>query len=129
GHFPQSYEFASVGGYAAARSAGQASAGYGRFDEMVVGLVLATPNGTLQLGTAPMSATGPDLRQLILGSEGAFGVVTSVTVVIRPIPQRREYDGWAFDDFDTGTRALRALAQEGPHVAVVRLSDEAETAV
>lgn len=129
GHFPQSYEFASVGGYAAARSAGQASAGYGRFDEMVVGLVLATPNGTLQLGTAPMSATGPDLRQLILGSEGAFGVVTSVAVVIRPIPQRREYDGWAFDDFDTGTRALRALAQEGPHVAVVRLSDEAETAV
>ncbi len=129
GHYPQSYEVASIGGYAAARSAGQASAGYGRFDEMVVGLVLATPTGTLQLGTAPMSATGPDLRQLVLGSEGAFGIVTSVTVTIRTVPQERIYEGWLFDDFDTGTRALRALAQDGPLPAVVRLSDEAETAV
>lgn len=129
GHFPQSYEGASIGGYAAARSAGQASAGYGRFDEMVVGLVLATPRGTVTLGTAPMSAAGPDLRQLILGSEGAFGVITSVTVRVRPVPETRVYDGWRFGSFDEGAAALRALAQDGPSPTVLRLSDEVETAV
>ena len=129
GHFPQSYEGASIGGYAAARSAGQSSAGYGRFDEMVVGLVLATPRGTIALGTAPMSAAGPDLRQLVLGSEGAFGVITSVTVRVRPQPEVREFDGWRFASFDDGAAALRRLVQDGPEPTVLRLSDEAETAV
>lgn len=129
GHFPQSYEGASIGGYAAARSAGQASAGFGRFDEMVVGLELATPRGTISLGTAPMSAAGPDLRQLVLGSEGTLGVITSVTVRVRPGPEQRVYDGWRFDSFAEGAAALRALAQDGPLPTVVRLSDEAETAV
>ncbi|TAM90243.1 MAG: FAD-binding oxidoreductase [Jatrophihabitans sp.] len=129
GHFPQSYEGAAVGGYAAARSAGQASAGYGRFDEMVVALTLVTPAGTVRLGTAPRSAAGPDLRELVLGSEGAFGVVTDVTVRIRPRPQERIYDGWRFPDFATGAAALRRLAQDGPLPTVLRLSDEAETAV
>ena len=129
GHFPQSYEGASIGGYAAARSAGQASAGYGRFDEMVVGLTLVTPRGPIRLGTAPMSAAGPDLRQLVLGSEGAFGVITDVTVRIRPKPERRVFDGWRFPDFATGAAALRRLVQDGPLPTVLRLSDEAETAV
>ena len=83
GHFPQSFEYATLGGFAAARSSGQASAGYGRFDELVVGLEVATPVGTFSLGRAPKSAAGPDLRQLILGSEGAFGVITQLT---RPAP-------------------------------------------
>jgi alkyldihydroxyacetonephosphate synthase len=129
GHFPQSYEGASVGGYAAARSAGQASAGYGRFDEMVVGLVLATPRGTITLGTASMSAAGPDLRQLVLGSEGVLGVITSLTVRVRTAPAVRIYEGWRFPSFDAGATALRALAQDGPLPTVLRLSDEAETAV
>ena len=129
GHFPQSYEGASIGGYAAARSAGQSSAGYGRFDEMVVGLVLATPRGTITLGTAPMSAAGPDLRQLVLGSEGTLGVITSVTVRVRPKPEVREFDGWRFASFDAGAAALRRLVQDGPEPTVLRLSDEAETAV
>jgi alkyldihydroxyacetonephosphate synthase len=129
GHFPQSYEGASIGGYAAARSAGQSSAGYGRFDEMVVGLVLATPRGTLRLGTAPRSAAGPDLRQLLLGSEGAFGVITAVTVQVRPIPAERVFDGWRFASFPAGAAALRRLVQDGPLPTVLRLSDEAETAV
>ncbi|MFC4950598.1 FAD-binding oxidoreductase [Pseudonocardia sp. GCM10023141] len=129
GHFPQSYEGASIGGYAAARSAGQSSAGYGRFDEMVVGLVLATPQGTVTLGTAPKSAAGPDLRQLVLGSEGAFGVITSVTVRVRPVPAVRVYEGWRFATFAAGADALRALVQDGPLPTVLRLSDEAETAV
>ncbi|QWZ10711.1 FAD-binding oxidoreductase [Nocardioides panacis] len=129
GHFPQSYRYASVGGFAATRSSGQASSGYGRFDALVVGLTVATPIGTLELGSAPASAAGPDLRQLVLGSEGAFGVITSVTVRVRPVPSVKVYDGWRFDSFAAGTAALRALAQSGAAPTVLRLSDENETAI
>ncbi|TQF02487.1 FAD-binding oxidoreductase [Kitasatospora acidiphila] len=129
GHFPQSYEGASIGGYAAARSAGQSSAGYGRFDEMVVALELATPRGTVSMGTAPKSAAGPDLRQLVLGSEGTLGVITSVTVRVRPLPAERVFEGWQFDSFEAGAAALRRLAQDGPLPTVLRLSDEAETSI
>ncbi|WP_307624318.1 FAD-binding oxidoreductase [Streptomyces sp. V3I7] len=129
GHFPQSYEWATLGGFAAARSSGQASAGYGRFDDMVLGLTLATPEGTLDVGRAPRSAAGPDLRQLILGSEGAFGVITAVIVRIRPEPRARVYEGWRFASFEEGTAALRRLAQDGPLPTVLRLSDETETLV
>ncbi|TCM45718.1 FAD-binding oxidoreductase [Kribbella sp. VKM Ac-2568] len=129
GHFPQSYEGASIGGYAATRSSGQSSAGYGRFDQMVVGLTLATPRGTVELGRAPMSAAGPDLRQLVLGSEGAFGIITSVVLRIRPRPTERSFEGWKFASFDEGLTAIRRLAQDGPLPTVLRLSDEAETAI
>ncbi|TQM68394.1 alkyldihydroxyacetonephosphate synthase [Actinomadura hallensis] len=129
GHFPQSFEWASIGGFAAARSSGQASAGYGRFDDMVVGLTVATPEGTLDLGRAPKSAAGPDLRQLVLGSEGALGVITSVTARIHPVPEAREYEGWRFASFAEGTAALRRLAQDGPQPTVLRLSDETETMI
>src|SRR5436305_5583131 len=83
GHFPQSYEHASIGGYAATRSARQASTGYGRFDDLVVGLRLATPAGELVLDHGPASAAGPDLRALAVGSEGVFGVITEVTLHVR----------------------------------------------
>ncbi|MEV7222157.1 FAD-binding oxidoreductase [Streptomyces sp. NPDC093681] len=129
GHFPQSYEWATVGGFAATRSSGQASAGYGRFDEMVLGLTLATPSGTLDTGRAPRSAAGPDLRQLVLGSEGAFGVITAVTVRVRPVPKIRRYEGWRFASFDEGAAALRRLSQDGPRPTVLRLSDETETLI
>ncbi len=129
GHFPQSYVYATLGGYAASRSSGQASAGYGRFDELVVGLRVATPVGTLELGRAPRSAAGPDLRQLILGSEGAFGVITSLTLRLRPAPAERVYDGWRFPSFAEGTAAVRRLAQRSGRPTVIRLSDEAETAL
>jgi alkyldihydroxyacetonephosphate synthase len=129
GHFPQSFEYATLGGFAATRSSGQASAGYGRFDRIVVGLRAATPVGTLDLGRAPESAAGPDLRQLLLGSEGAFGVITELTLRVRPAPVAHRYAGWTFPSFTDGARALRALAQDGPLPAVLRLSDEAETAI
>lgn len=128
GHFPQSYEGASIGGYAATRAAGQASAGYGRFDEMVVGLALATPRGMITLGTAQKSAAGPDLRELFMGSEGTLGVITEVTVRVHRAPQVRVYDGWRFGSFEQGAAALRTLLQDGPVPTVVRLSDETETA-
>ena len=129
GHFPQSFEYATLGGFAAARSSGQASAGYGRFDDLVLGLRLATPVGTLTLGRAPKSAAGPDLRQLILGSEGALGVITGLAVLVRPAPERRVYEGWRFASFAEGTAMMRKLAQDGPLPTVMRLSDEAETAL
>ncbi len=129
GHFPQSFEYASLGGFAATRSSGQASSGYGRFDALVLGLRVATPLGTLELGSAPASAAGPDLRELVLGSEGAFGVITAVTVRVRPVPVRTAYDGWRFASFESGATALRTLAQSGLAPTVLRLSDENETAI
>ncbi|MGA8330959.1 MAG: FAD-binding oxidoreductase [Mycobacterium sp.] len=129
GHFPQSFEFASLGGYAATRSSGQDSAGYGRFDDMIRGLRAITPAGVLDLGRAPQSAAGPDLRELIIGSEGVFGIITRVRVRVHPAPQATRYEAWSFPDFATGTAALRAVTQTGTGPTVIRLSDEAETAV
>src|SRR3954471_1291396 len=94
GHYPQSFEFATIGGFAATRSSGQSSAGSGRFDALVVGLRVATPRGEVRLGSAPANAAGPDLRQLFLGSEGAFGVITEVTVRVRRLPASKVYEGW-----------------------------------
>ncbi|WP_246861489.1 FAD-binding oxidoreductase [Nocardioides sp. SYSU D00065] len=129
GHYPQSFEHASIGGFAATRSSGQASAGYGRFDAMVVGLRVATPTGSLDLGSAPASAAGPDLRQLLLGSEGTFGVLTAVTVRVRRAPEATTYEAWRWPSFDAGCDAMRTLAQAGLLPTVLRLSDEAETAI
>src|SRR2546430_16785167 len=103
-----------MGGCAATRSWGRASAGYGRFDDMVVALRVATPRGTIDTGRAPASSAGPDLRQLFLGSEGALGVITAVTVRIRPLPETRHYEGWRFESFADGLVAVRRLAQDGP---------------
>ena len=129
GHYPQSFEFATIGGFAATRSSGQSSAGYGRFDAMVVGLRVATPAGDVRLGSAPANASGPDLRELFLGSEGAFGVITEVTVRVRPVPEVKVYEGWQWPDFAAGADAMRALAQSDLLPTVLRLSDENETAI
>ncbi|KKC00647.1 flavoprotein [Mycolicibacter arupensis] len=129
GHFPQSFQFATLGGFAATRSSGQDSAGYGRFDDMVRGLRMITPAGVLDLGRAPASAAGPDLRQLVLGSEGVFGIITRVRVRVHPVPATTRYEAWSFPDFATGAAALRAVTQTGAGPTVIRLSDEAETGV
>lgn len=129
GHFPQSFEYASLGGFAATRSSGQASRGYGRFDDLVHALRVATPVGELVLGRAPASAAGPDLRELFLGSEGAFGVLTEVTVRIRPVAAATAYGAWTFPDFAAGATAFREATQRGIRPTVLRLSDETETRV
>jgi alkyldihydroxyacetonephosphate synthase len=129
GHFPQSFCFATIGGFAATRSSGQDSAGYGRFDDMVRGLRAVTPAGILDLGRAPASAAGPDLRELLLGSEGVFGVITRVRVRVHPVPETTRYEAWSFPDFAMGAAALRAVAQTNTGPTVIRLSDEAETGV
>jgi alkyldihydroxyacetonephosphate synthase len=129
GHFPQSFQFATIGGFAATRSSGQDSAGYGRFNDMVRGLRAITPAGVMDLGRAPESAAGPDLRQLLIGSEGVFGVITRVRVKVHPAPVATRYEAWSFPDFATGADGLRAVAQTGTGPTVLRLSDEAETGV
>ena len=127
GHFPQSYEHASIGGYVATRSAGQASTGYGRIDELVLGVRLATPEGELVLGHGPASAAGPDLKALVVGSEGTLGVITEVSLRVHRQPERRRYEGWFFRNWEEGTAAFRRLVQEGAAPDLCRLSDADET--
>jgi alkyldihydroxyacetonephosphate synthase len=126
---PQSYEWASVGGCAATRSAGQASTGFGRIDEQVVALRLVAPAGALETLDVPASAAGPALRQLALGSEGALGVLTRVALRVRRLPSAVRHEGWAFPAFAAGADALRRLVQDGLAPDIARLSDEEETRI
>jgi alkyldihydroxyacetonephosphate synthase len=127
GHLPQSWEFATLGGYAATRSAGQNSTGVGRFDDLVTGLTLATPSGVLELGHPPASAAGPDLLGLALGSEGTLGVITELTLRVRPRPTSCSYAGWSFRTWPAGLAALQQLARHGLLPDIVRLSDADES--
>ena len=127
GHFPQSFEYVSLGGCAATRGAGQASTGYGRFEELVQGLAVVAPAGDIDLAAVPASAAGPELRRVLVGSEGTLGVIAELWLRVRPAPAVRLYEGVFFKDFAAGAQALRALAQERCAPAVARLSDEAET--
>jgi alkyldihydroxyacetonephosphate synthase len=130
GHYPQSFIYATIGGFAATRSSGQDSAGYGRFDEMVRGLRVVTPIGVIEVGgRAPKSAAGPDLRELFLGSEGTLGVITAVRVRVHPVPESKLFEAWTFPDFGTGAAAVREVAQLDTGPTVIRLSDEVETAL
>ena len=129
GHFPQSFEYATVGGFAATRSAGQASSGYGRFDELVSSVRLLAPSGELRTLKTPHTAAGPSLRELVVGSEGVFGVIPEVTVRVRPRPRQRRYEAWIVESFEAGAEIVRTLAQ-GPGLPdVIRVSDEAETEI
>ena len=129
GHYPQSFEYATIGGFAATRSAGQASSGYGRFDSLVSSVRLIAPAGDLRTLETPHTAAGPALRELVVGSEGVFGVIPDVTVRVRPAPRQRRYEAWMAESFDAGAEIVRALAQ-GPGLPdVIRVSDEEETEV
>jgi alkyldihydroxyacetonephosphate synthase len=127
GHFPQSWEYATLGGWVATRSAGQASTGYGSIDKLVAGLHCVTPSGEVGLRALPATAAGPGLRQLLVGSEGALGVITEATVRVRPQAGATHYEGWMFKGFEQGAEAFRALEQGHVIPDVARLSDEAET--
>jgi len=127
GHFPQSWERATIGGYVATRSSGQASAGYGRSDEMVEKLRVATPKGEFRLGRAPGSAAGPDLRQLFIGSEGILGIITEVTMRVRRQPRDKRYEGVMFPMYEDGLRAFREMVSRRATADLMRLSDPEET--
>jgi alkyldihydroxyacetonephosphate synthase len=129
GHFPQSFEYATIGGFAATRSAGQASSGYGRFDDLVSSIGMRSPAGELRTLETPHTAAGPALREVVVGSEGVLGVITDVTVRVRPAPAERRYEAWVAASFADGQEAVRALAQADALPDVIRVSDEAETRV
>jgi len=129
GHYPQSFEYATIGGFAATRSAGQASSGYGRFDALVSSVRLIAPAGDLETLATPHTAAGPALRELVIGSEGIFGVIPDVAARVRPAPTQRRYEAWMAESFEAGAEVVRRLAQ-GPGLPdVIRISDEEETEV
>jgi alkyldihydroxyacetonephosphate synthase len=127
GHFPQSFEYATIGGFAATRSAGQASSGYGRFDSLVSSVRLLAPAGNLSTLETPHTAAGPALREVVIGSEGTLGVIPDVTVRVRPAPPQRRYEAWMAESFEAGTEIVRVLAQGPGLPTIIRISDEEET--
>jgi alkyldihydroxyacetonephosphate synthase len=127
GHFPQSFELSTVGGWVATRSVGQQSIGYGRIDERFAGGVLEAPAGRLVLPPHPASAAGPDIRQLVLGSEGRLGIVTEATLRTSPLPEDERFGAVFFPDWDRAMEGIRALAQAELPLSMIRLSTPAET--
>jgi alkyldihydroxyacetonephosphate synthase len=129
GHYPDSFEFVSIGGCAATRSVGQASSGYGRIDQAIQGVRIATPVGEIAAAALPASAAGPALRELIVGSEGVLGVITGLLVRVRTRPARQRYEGVVFPTFEAACESLRAVIQDRAMPDVVRISDELQTAI
>jgi alkyldihydroxyacetonephosphate synthase len=127
GHFPQSYQYATLGGYVATRSAGQASTGYGRIDDLVVGARCASPAGELRVGHGAGSAAGPDLLALVTGSEGTLGILTELSFRVRPAPEVEVHEAYMAPSFASGAATLRALVREDIAPDIARLSDADET--
>jgi alkyldihydroxyacetonephosphate synthase len=127
GHFPQSFEYSTVGGWIATRSAGQASSRYGRIEDMVASLRVVTPVGEIVTRTAPASASGPEVRELLIGCEGTLGVIVEATLRVHVAPPARAFRSFLFRSFESGIPAVRTLAQTEARPAVVRLSDVHET--
>jgi alkyldihydroxyacetonephosphate synthase len=129
GHFPQSWELSTVGGWVATRSSGQESSGYGRIEDMVAGLELVAPEHRMTLPALPASAAGPDLRQLIMGSEGRLGVITEATLRVRPRPEKTVVEAYLLPNIEHGIEASRDLTRSGLPLCLVRVSDAPETQV
>lgn len=129
GHFPQSFEYSTLGGWIATRSVGQESHRYGRMDQLFLGGRVETPLGTWDLPPHPASAAGADLRQVVLGSEGRAGVITQAVVRITPLPPRQDFWTAFLPDWTTALGAVRHLAQLRLPLNLIRLSNPEETRV
>jgi alkyldihydroxyacetonephosphate synthase len=127
GHFPSSIYCSTLGGWLAARSAGQCSSRYGKIEDLALGLTFVSGEGELVRTRA--NAAGPDLAQLLIGSEGTLGVITDATLRIAPRPQARHFGGWRLPDVDAGVEAMRRIFHAGLRPAVVRLYDEFDTLI
>lgn len=127
GHFPQSFELSTLGGWIATRSSGQQSCFYGRIESLFAGGHVETPIGSLDLPPHPASAAGPDLKQMILGSEGRLGVVTRATVRVRRTPEYESFHAAFFHHWEQGAEAVRKIVQAGIQVSMLRLSNAMET--
>src|SRR5690349_9546683 len=127
GHEPQSFELATVGGWVAARGSGLRSLGFGRIEQLFAGGMLEAPAGTLEMPPFPASAAGPDVRQLVLGSEGRLGFLTDVVLRATPVPAADRFDAWAMPSWAAGLDATHRLARSRPGLSMLRLSTLAET--
>ena len=129
GHYPQSIERASVGGLVATRSAGQFSTRYGNIEDLLLGLEVVLPDGTIaRVGNNPRAAAGPSLREIFCGSEGALGIITEVTQRVFPLPEKRAVQSYAFPSLAAGLEAMRLFIRAGWRPPVVRLYDWTESA-
>lgn len=129
GHYPQSFEYSTLGGWIATRSSGQQSYYYGRIEDIFKGGHLETPQGPLDLPPFPASAAGPDLKHLVLGSEGRFGFISRAVVGIHPLPEFEEFYGLFFKDWDHGFAAVRDISQSEAALSMLRLNDAQETEI
>ena len=129
GHFPQSWELSTVGGWIATRASGQESMGFGRIEDLVAGVEASAPAGALRVRPRPAAAVGPDPLALLLGSEGRLGVITAATLRVRPAPAAREVRAYLLPDWRAALDAVRELALSGLPLAMLRLSDPPETEV
>lgn len=127
GHFPQSFEFSTLGGWIAARGAGQQSLRYGTSNKWLVAARVITPSGELVTRAFPQSAAGPNVNELLCGSEGVLGVIVEATVKIHPLPEHRDVRTYLFRDYASGINAVRAISQSDLPVSMMRLSDSDET--
>ena len=127
GHFPQSWELSTLGGWVASRSSGQQSLHYGRIENMFAGGRIETLKGTLDIPTIPASSAGPDIREMILGSEGRMGIITEVIIRITPLPEEEKFQVIFFPSWDVGIGVARELIQQRVALSMVRLSNPLET--
>lgn len=131
GHFPQSFEYSGVGGWVVTRGAGQNSSYYGKIEDIVISQQYATPRGTIATKDYPAAAIGPDMNQIMMGSEGAFGILTHVTLkVFKYLPKNRLRFSYIFPNWEEAQAAAREITQgEFGIPSVFRLSDPEETSV
>ena len=127
GHYPQSFEFSTLGGWVATRSSGQQSYYYGRIEDLFRGGQILSQHGEMNIPPFPASAAGPDLRHLILGSEGRLGILSRITVAIKPVPEFEEFYAYFFKEWEPGMKAVKQIAQSNVQLSMVRLSDAQET--
>ncbi|MDP5274148.1 FAD-binding oxidoreductase [Chengkuizengella axinellae] len=127
GHFPQSFEYSTLGGWIVTRSAGQQSLKYGRIEQLFVGGEIETPTGSLKISNLPASGAGPNLREFVLGSEGRLGIVTKATVKISSLPEKEQFYSAFFPTPEQGMAAIRQIAQDGIPLSMMRLSLPEET--
>ena len=127
GHFPQSFEYSTLGGWVVTRSSGQQSLRYGRIEGLFAGGRVETPSGTLEIPTFPASAAGIDLREMVLGSEGRLGILTEATVRVSRLPEYEAFHAVFFPDWERAERAVRELSQARLPLSMLRLSNAVET--
>ena len=127
GHYPQSFEFSTIGGWVATRSSGQQSLRYGRIEQLFAGCTLETLDGSLEVPTFPASSAGPDLRELVLGSEGRFGILSEVKVRVTPLAESESFHVAFSPNWSTSMELARRAAQERIPLSMLRLSNQAET--